>query len=69
MIKTFSEYLEEAVNLEEGKESKKQKEYQAFFQKTLGKYKVKNPAELSKEDKKKFFDEIDKGWEGENESD
>ena len=41
--------------------------YQKFFDKTLKKYKVNSPSELSDEDKKKFFDEIDAGWEGDNE--
>jgi hypothetical protein len=44
-------------------------EYQAFFNKKLKKYGVKSPSELSGEEKKKFYDEIDKEWEGENESD
>ncbi len=44
-------------------------EYQAFFNKKLKKFGVKSPGELSDEDKKKFFDEIDKEWEGENEKD
>ena len=44
-------------------------EYQAFFNKKLKKFGVKSPSELSAEDKKKFFDEIDKEWKGENEKD
>ena len=35
-------------------------EYQKFFDGKLAKWKIKSPAELSDEDKKKFFDEIDK---------
>ena len=42
-------------------------EYQKFFDKKLAKYKVKSPAELDDAEKKKFFDEIDKEWKGDNE--
>ncbi len=42
-------------------------EYQKFFNGKLAKWKIKSPAELSDEDKKKFFDEIDKEWKGDNE--
>jgi hypothetical protein len=37
-------------------------EYQKFFKEKLDKYDVKSPAELSDEDKKKFFNEIEKEW-------
>jgi len=37
-------------------------EYQKFFKKKLAEYKVKSPAELSTEDKKKFFNDIEKSW-------
>ena len=43
--------------------------YQKFFNAKLKKYGVKSPAELSDDDKKKFYDEIDKEWEGDNEND
>ena len=42
-------------------------EYQKYFQKKLDKYKVKSPSELEDADKKKFFEEVDKGWTGEKE--
>ncbi len=45
------------------------KAYQAFFDKKLKKYGVGSPSELSGEEKKKFYDEIDKEWEGDNEND
>ena len=45
------------------------KAYQAFFNAKLKKYGVKSPDELSGEDKKKFYDEIDAEWEGDNEED
>ena len=41
--------------------------YQKFFNATLKKFGVKSPAELKGEDKKKFYDAIDAGWEGDNE--
>ena len=45
-------------------------EYKAFFNKMLKKYGVKEPDQLDPEKKKKFFDEIDSGWDaGENETD
>ena len=60
----FREWLREA----EGKETvKEETEYQKFFTKKLEKFGVSSPAELSVEDKKKFFDEIDAEWEGEKE--
>lgn len=58
-MQTFSEWLRE----KEGSET----EYQKFFNKKLEKYGVKSASELSVEDKKKFFDEVDAEWEGENE--
>lgn len=45
------------------------KEYQEYFNKLLKKYGVKSPEELDEKEKKKFFDEVDKGWEGDNERD
>ena len=46
---------------------KKETEYQKFFRETLKKYGVNEPDELSKEEKKKFFDEIDVGWKSKKE--
>ena len=43
---------------------REENEYEKFFKKKLKSWKVKSPAELSDEDKKKFFDEIDKEWKG-----
>ena len=54
------------MNEKEGKETK-DSAYQAFFKKKLEKYGVKSASELTGEDKKKFFDEVDAEWEGENE--
>ena len=45
------------------------KAYQAFFNAKLKKYGVKSPEELDDDEKKKFYDEIDAEWEGDNETD
>ena len=37
-------------------------EYQKFFKKKLDQWKVKSPSQLSDEDRKKFFSEIEKEW-------
>lgn len=42
-------------------------EYQAFFKKKLEKYGVSSPAELSDDQKKKFFAEVEKEWKGSKE--
>ena len=42
-------------------------EYQKFFNKKLKKYGVDSPEDLSDEEKKKFFNEVDKEWKGDNE--
>ena len=53
--------------LEEAQSGGKE-EYQKFFNAALKKFKVKSPAEFkSDEEKKKFYDYIDKNWEGDNE--
>lgn len=57
-MQTFREWMNE----KEGKET-----YKDFFNKKLEKYGVKSASELTGEDKKKFFDEVDAEWEGENE--
>lgn len=51
------------LNEKEGKET----EYHIFFRKKLEKYNVKSASELSKEDKIKFFSEIEKEWTGDEE--
>lgn len=43
--------------------------YEEFFRKKLEKYGVKSPSELSKEEKKKFFNEIDREWKAKKETD
>ena len=46
----------------EKEKSKLQSEYEKFFKEKLDKYGVESPAELSDEDKKKFFSEVESGW-------
>ena len=41
--------------------------YKKFFDAALKKFKVSSPAELKGDQKKKFYDYIDAGWEGDNE--
>jgi hypothetical protein len=65
MKELIDKYLGEAE--EEDKE--KDTAYQKFFQKKLKEYGVKSPDELSDEDKKKFFNEIDKEWKADKETD
>jgi len=56
--------------LKQIREEKGDKEaYQKFFNGMLKKFGVKSPAELEDDQKKKFYNEIDAGWEGDNESD
>jgi len=57
----FSEYVNEKSGDKEA--------YKKFFEEKLKKFGVKSPAELEGDKKKEFFDEIDKEWEGDKESD
>ena len=41
--------------------------YKKFFDAALKKFKVSSPADLEGDQKKKFYDYIDAGWEGDNE--
>ena len=56
-MKTYSSFIQEGSK----------EEYQKFFDKKLKKYGVDSPEDLSDEEKKKFFNEIDKEWKGEKE--
>jgi len=59
-VPNVSEELDEASGDKEA--------YQKFFDAALKKFKINSPADLkSDEEKKKFFDYIDKNWEGDNE--
>ena len=65
-MKTLQESLKNALN--EAKSGDKEA-YQKFFNSMLKKYGVKSPAELPADKKDDFFDAVDKGWKGDNESD
>ena len=56
---------EPAPNISEASGDKEA--YKKFFDAALKKFKVSSPAELKGDDKKKFFDYIDKNWEADNE--
>ena len=43
--------------------------YKKFFDAKLKKYGVTSPSQLKGDDKKKFYNEIDKEWQGDNEED
>lgn len=61
-MKTFRQLLEADDKMKDNK-------YKAYFEKMLKKWKIDSPADLSKEDKKKFYDEVDKGYKADNETD
>jgi hypothetical protein len=66
-LNDYCKILEE-VEVEQIAEASGDKEaYKKFFNAALKKFKVGSPAELKGDDKKKFFDYIDKNWEGDNE--
>jgi len=44
-------------------------DYEAFFQKAMKKFGIKSPAELSDDEKKKFFNYVDDNYKGEKEND
>ncbi len=66
-MKSFREYLRESEEKAKGAKKEETSEYKAYFKKMLAKYKVEEPSELSKEDKKKFFAEIEAEWTGDKE--
>lgn len=59
---TLKEQIENSIKL------LKEEDYKAYFKNMLDKWNIKSPAELSKEDQKKFFDAVSKGWKGKKES-
>ncbi|MCD6435669.1 MAG: hypothetical protein J7L15_04715 [Clostridiales bacterium] len=62
-------YFDRLSNAQNEKTLDEKSGYKEFMTKKLKKFGVKSPAELEGSDKKKFFDEIDKEWEGDNEND
>ena len=66
-LNDYCKILEE-VEVEQIAEASGDKEaYTKFFNAALKKFKVGSPAELKGDQKKKFYDYIDKNWEGDNE--
>ena len=57
--------VSEEVELDEASGDKEA--YKKFFNAALKKFKVSSPAELKGDQKKKFYDYIDAGWEADNE--
>jgi hypothetical protein len=55
----------EEIDLDEASGDKEA--YKKFFDAALKKFKVSSPADLEGDQKKKFYDYIDAGWEGDNE--
>jgi hypothetical protein len=61
------------VDMREGKKTQEvtgdKEAYQKFFKSMLKKFGVTEPDQLKGADRKKFYDAIDAGWEGDNEED
>jgi len=53
-MKNFTEFIVEEKNQKE--------KYQAFFRKKLKEWEIESVVDLSTEDKKKFFNEIESEW-------
>lgn len=62
-MKKFSEWIDTLREAEKEGQSKLQTSYQDYFKAKLAKYNAKSPADLSDEEKRKFFDEISSEWE------
>ena len=63
--KDQKKYLQKGYKLAEASGDKEA--YTKFFNTALKKFKVNSTAELKGDAKKKFYDYVDKNWEGENE--
>ena len=63
--KDEKKYLQKGYKLAEASGDKEA--YTKFFNSALKKFKVNSPAELKGDNKKKFYDYVDKNWEGDNE--
>lgn len=63
-MKLTKSHLREVVNSVIREET----EYQAYFKKMLDKYGKDSPADMSDEEKKEFFNAVDKGWKAKDES-
>jgi len=62
IMKEVQKKLKVKGSEEVAEEEGDKEDYMKFFAGKLKKYGVKSPAELSDEDKKKFFNEIEKDW-------
>ena len=62
IMREVQKKLKEKGSEEVAEEPGDKEDYMKFFAGKLKKYGVKSPAELSDEDKKKFFNEIEKDW-------
>ena len=62
MMREVQKKLKEKGSEEVAEEEGDKEDYMKFFAGKLKKYGVKSPSELSDEDKKKFFNEIEKDW-------
>ena len=65
-LKTFKELIMESADKNEKGDKK---EYDAYVKKLMKKYGIDDITDLKGEEKKKFFDELDAGWKGDNEND
>ena len=63
--KDQKKYLQKGYKIAEASGDKEA--YTKFFNSALKKFKVNSPAELKGDAKKKFYDYVDKNWEGDNE--
>ena len=70
-MKLITEHTNQIEYLTEGKDggTGDKEAYKKFFNAKLKKYGVTSPSQLKGDDKKKFYDEIDAEWEGDNEED
>ena len=64
-VKSVKKIMGEETGLDEASGDKEA--YKKFFDAALKKFKVSSPADLEGDQKKKFYDYIDAGWEGDNE--
>ena len=62
MMREVQKKLKEKDSVEVAEEDGDKEDYMKFFAGKLKKYGVKSPSELSGEDKKKFFNEIETDW-------
>ena len=59
--------IETSRNILIGEKKGDKEAYQKFFNKALAKFGVDSPAELKDDEKKKFYDYVDKNWKGDHE--